>query len=195
MDDAELRSRLSKLMHNNPPVPFVVPEGASSPECVVSKVETQGVEHAFDIHQFRDGQFHDTIHVTRWQQGPVTDEDLSQSIRLSEMVSKMFEMRRAAIVSRESALTATELCQQTREAELEYRTRCNQIAEHLVEDLKNNTEGIATLTVKQIFGPVGYTFFRDLAYSHHPEIPQTRLQDILQQLSGDVSAAEGGDTT
>lgn len=148
-----------------------------TPECVVSKIKESEQKFEFDIHKLTSGG---TVHVTRWQKDPITPDDISQSVELTELLDKMMQRR----LQQTTPMTATMMCAEYREGLIQYREACDKIAEYIAHDLEHGTD-LYTAAIKRLFGDVLYTFFRDIALSKHPELMEKVDNPIAQKLLGE----------
>lgn len=173
---AKLKEMCGETEHQLPAVAAELPH-THTPECVVSRVESSGDKHMFDIHRLNDG---DTVHVTRWQKDAVTPDDISQSIELTEMLDRMMERK----LQQTTPMTATSMCAEYREGLIQYREACNKIAEYVAHDLEHGTD-MYTIAIRKLFGSGVYAFFRDIALNKHPELMAKINNPIAQKLLGE----------
>lgn len=162
------------------------PVAALTPDYVVSKIDGTDGKYDFDLHKLAGG---DTVHITRWQKDPMSEDDVSQSIQLSEMLDKIMERR----MQSSTPMTATMMCAEYRDGIMEYREACRKISEYLVDDLKKGEIGLYSQAIINLFGHTGYTFFRDLACSHHPELHDIMLKNMANYFKGITTTKEDDD--
>lgn len=173
----EMAAKLNEMCRD---VEHMLPAVAAetlTPECVVSKIKESEQKFEFDIHKLVSG---DTVHVTRWQKDPITPDDISQSIELTELLDKMMQRK----LQQTTPMTATMMCAEYREGLIQYREACDKMAEYIAHDLEHGTD-LYTAAIKRLFGGVLYTFFRDIALSKHPELMDKIDNPIAQKLLGE----------
>jgi len=163
---------------------------AVTSDCIVTKVEGSDGKFEFSIlRKGTNGEVEETK-VTRWQKDDVTADDITQSIDIAEILNKMAECGLVQSDEDTKPVSATSQMVGYRAFYARNKNLVEEIVEKVADDLRREDIGIYTMAVQKIFGPIGYSYFRDLAIEHHPDLYEKMQERVKKHLGSLKSLTE-----